>query len=66
MLSISEKHLLFTFLGTTFGGVGTTTFALPNLCDRVPIGTGQGPGLSARSLGEQVGVEEESCTGPRG
>jgi microcystin-dependent protein len=60
ILQISQNTALFSLLGTTYGGNGTTTFALPNLGGQTPVGAGQGPGLSARSLGETGG--EESVT----
>lgn len=57
ILSISQNTALFSLLGTTYGGDGRTTFALPNLSGRTPIGAGQGPGLSPRYQGEQGGQE---------
>lgn len=54
-LAISSNTALFSILGTTYGGNGTTTFQLPDLQDRVPIGAGAGPGLSNISLGEKGG-----------
>src|SRR5215204_812084 len=57
ILSISQNTALFSILGTTFGGNGQTTFALPDFRSRVAVGAGQGPGLSNVSLGEQAGVE---------
>lgn len=57
LLSIAQNQALFALLGTTFGGNGTTTFALPDLRGRVPVGAGSGPGLSARTLGEISGSE---------
>lgn len=57
IISISQNTALFSLLGTTYGGNGQTTFALPNLQSRAPMHFGQGPGLSLRSLGEQGGVE---------
>lgn len=57
LLSIAQNTALFSILGTTYGGNGQTTFALPDLRGRAPIGTGQGPGLSNISLGEQAGTE---------
>ena len=57
ILSISQNTALFSLLGTTYGGNGQTTFALPNLQSRVPIHFGQGPGLSSYSLGQVSGVE---------
>jgi hypothetical protein len=53
---------LYAVLGTTYGGDGITTFALPDLRGRVPIGTDQGPGLSTRILGEQDGSENVTLT----
>src|SRR5687768_13612507 len=55
LLSIAQNTALFSILGTTYGGNGQTTFALPDLRGRVPVGTGQGPGLPNISLGEQAG-----------
>jgi microcystin-dependent protein len=57
LLSISQNTALFSLLGTTYGGNGTTTFALPDLRGRVPMHAGQGPGLTDRILGEQGGEE---------
>lgn len=57
ILSIAQNTALFSLLGTTYGGNGQTTFALPDLRGRAPIGAGQGPGLSNISLGEQAGTE---------
>jgi microcystin-dependent protein len=57
ILSIAQNTALFSLLGTTFGGNGQTTFALPDLRGRVPMGEGQGPGLSQRVLGELSGQE---------
>jgi microcystin-dependent protein len=57
LLSISSNTALFSLLGTTYGGDGRTTFALPDLRGRVPLHQGQGPGLSGYDLGEVLGVE---------
>jgi microcystin-dependent protein len=57
LLSIAQNTALFSILGTTYGGNGTTTFALPDLRGRAPVHPGQGPGLSPYSLGEQIGSE---------
>lgn len=57
ILPISQNTALFSLLGTTYGGDGRSTFALPNLNGRVAMHPGQGPGLSRRDLGEQGGVE---------
>jgi microcystin-dependent protein len=57
VLSIAQNTALFSLLGTTYGGNGQTTFALPDLRGRMPIGAGQGPGLSNYTLGEVGGNE---------
>jgi microcystin-dependent protein len=55
-MSIAQNTALFAILGTTYGGNGQTTFALPDLRGRIPVGTGQGPGLSPIDLGEMSGT----------
>ena len=57
MLSIAENDALFNLIGTTYGGDGATTFALPDLRGRVPIGQGQGRGLPPCQIGETLGAE---------
>lgn len=57
IVSIAQNTALFSLLGTTYGGNGQTTFALPNLASRVPIGAGRGPGLSTYELGQLGGSE---------
>lgn len=57
LLAISSNTALFSILGTTYGGDGRTTFGLPDLRGRVAVGTGRGPGLSERDLGQMGGVE---------
>ncbi|MEJ2595997.1 MAG: tail fiber protein [bacterium] len=57
LLSISQNTALFSILGTTYGGDGRTTFALPDLRGRVSMHPGNGPGLSQRRLGEKGGSE---------
>src|SRR6478672_6336150 len=57
LLAIAQNQALFSILGTTYGGNGQTTFALPDLRGRAPIGQGQGPGLTPITLGEQAGTE---------
>lgn len=57
LLSISQYQALFSILGTTYGGDGRTTFALPPMRGRVPMHAGSGPGLTTRRLGEKSGVE---------
>ena len=56
-LSISGNEVLYSVIGTTYGGNGVTTFALPDLRGRVPIGQGQGLGLTARGIGVASGAE---------
>jgi microcystin-dependent protein len=52
LVPIVQNTALFSILGTSYGGDGETTFALPNLQDSTPLGTGQGPGLSLYNLGD--------------
>ena len=62
LLSIAQNTALFSILGTTYGGNGQTTFALPDLRGRVPVHAGQGPGLSNYDLGQQGGAESVTLT----
>lgn len=57
VLPIDQNEVLFALIGTTYGGDGVTTFALPNLQSRVPNSRGQGPGLSPYVVGESGGQE---------
>lgn len=57
ILSIAQNTALFSLLGTTYGGNGQTTFALPDFRGRIPVGAGTGPGLSNYSLGQMGGSE---------
>ena len=57
ILPISQNTALFSLLGTTYGGDGRSNFALPNLQGAIPMGQGQGPGLSQQYLGEQSGED---------
>lgn len=57
IMPIQRNTALFSILGTTYGGNGTSTFALPDLQGRAVIGAGQGPGLSSYALGEDGGSE---------
>jgi microcystin-dependent protein len=57
ILPIAQNTALFSLLGTTYGGNGQTTFALPDLRGRVAVSSGQGPGLSQYTLGEVTGTE---------
>jgi microcystin-dependent protein len=65
LLAISQNTALFSLLGTTYGGNGQTTFALPDLRSRVPMHKGQGPGLSSYLLGQNGGVEAVTLTVPQ-
>jgi microcystin-dependent protein len=57
ILPISQNTALFSLLGTTYGGDGKATFALPNLQGSAPLQAGQGPGLSLRDLGQTGGAQ---------
>ncbi len=57
LLPLSQNTALFSLLGTTFGGNGSSTFALPDLRAMAPMQHGQGPGLTLRDLGESGGSE---------
>jgi len=57
LLPISQNTALFSLLGTTYGGDGKSTFALPDMQGNAPMQPGQGQGLSLRDLGEMSGVE---------
>jgi microcystin-dependent protein len=61
-IAISQNTALFSLIGTTYGGNGTTTFCLPDLQGRVAVGQGQGPGLSNYVLGEATGSEQVTLT----
>lgn len=62
LLSVSQNSALFSLLGTTYGGDGRTTFALPELRGRIPIHAGSGPGLSNRAWGDKGGAETAGIT----
>jgi microcystin-dependent protein len=62
VISIAQNTALFSLLGTTYGGNGQTTFALPDLRGRVPVGTGQGPGLPVYQLGQLGGTPTATLT----
>jgi len=62
LLAISSNTALFSLLGTTYGGDGRTTFGLPDLRGRVPLGLGQGPGLGNYDLGQAGGTEAVTLT----
>ena len=56
LMPIAQNNALFSLLGTTYGGNGVQTFALPNLASRVAVGTGQGNGLPNVQLGQMAGT----------
>ncbi len=62
LLQIQQYQALFTLLGTTYGGNGTTDFALPDLRGRVPVGMGQGPSLTNRVIGQKSGTSTVTVT----
>lgn len=62
LMPISQNTALFSLLGTTYGGDGVTTFGLPDLRGRSPVGMGNGPGLSGIIQGEKSGVESTTLT----
>lgn len=62
LIPISENETLFNIIGTTYGGDGQSTFALPDLRGRLPVHQGSGPGLSTRVIGETGGTEEVTLT----
>lgn len=62
LMPISENDALFNLIGTTYGGDGQTTFALPDLQSRLPMHMGTGAGLSPRTIGEKSGVETVTLT----
>jgi microcystin-dependent protein len=57
LMPISQNTALFSLLGTTYGGDGKSTFALPDLQGNVPMHPGQGPGLQLHDLGEMSGSQ---------
>lgn len=61
-MAIASNTALFSILGTTYGGNGTTTFGIPDLRGRVAIGAGNGPGLTPRALGELGGTVTTTLT----
>src|SRR5580658_3434032 len=62
ILAISQNAALFSLLGTNFGGNGTSNFGLPNLQASVPMGAGNGPGLTPRVVGETGGAASVTLT----
>lgn len=63
LLAIAQNQALFSLLGTTYGGDGRTSFALPDLRGRVPMHLGTGPGLSPRPIGARFGAETVTLSG---
>ncbi|EFQ66069.1 phage tail collar [Pseudomonas fluorescens WH6] len=61
-LSVSQYQTLFALIGITYGGTGSTTFMLPNLQGRLPVGQGNGLGLTPRVIGEVAGTESVTAT----
>lgn len=57
-IAIRQQTSLYALIGTQFGGDGVSTFQLPNLASRVIVGSGQGPGLSGRTVGSAFGTSE--------
>lgn len=62
LLNIASYQALFAIIGTTYGGNGQTTFALPDLRGRVPVGPGAGPGLAPIQQGQMAGTETHTLT----
>lgn len=62
LLAISEYDVLFTLLGTTYGGDGISSFGVPDLSGRLPVHQGQGPGLSNYIIGDRAGVATVDLT----
>ncbi|CEO97089.1 Phage tail collar domain-containing protein [Plasmodiophora brassicae] len=62
LLPIGDNEALFNLIGTTYGGDGQDTFALPDLRGRIALHQGQGPGLSSRTIGQSGGVETVTLT----
>ncbi|HET6309267.1 MAG TPA: tail fiber protein [Rhodopila sp.] len=62
LVQISEYEALYNLIGTTYGGNGQTTFGVPDLCGRSPLGQGTGPGLPTYVLGQMGGTESVSLT----
>lgn len=62
LLPISQNTALFSLIGTTYGGDGRSTTALPNLKGRAPMHPGRGPGLTSRRLGQKGGTESITLT----
>ncbi len=62
LMSIAEYSTLYALIGTTYGGDGVSTFALPNLQGRVPLSMGQAPGMPNYAIGQMAGSETVTLT----
>lgn len=62
LMSISENQVLYTLLGTTYGGDGVSTFGIPDLRGRAPVHAGTGAGLPTAVLGQKAGTENSTLT----
>lgn len=62
LMAVAQNQVLFSLLGTTYGGDGMSTFGLPDLRGRSPVGIGQGPGLTPIALGQVAGTESTTLT----
>ena len=62
LMAVSANDTLFSLIGTTYGGDGSTTFALPDMRGRFPVHQGTGPGLSTRVMGQRGGQERVTLT----
>lgn len=62
LLTIADNNALYSLIGTAYGGDGITNFGLPDLRGRIALGTGTGPGLTPRPLGQRGGTESVQLT----
>lgn len=62
VLAISGNEALYSLIGTTYGGDGRSTFALPDYRGRIAVGQGSGPGVRPRTLGQQFGTQKVTLT----
>lgn len=62
LIAISSNNALFSLIGTQYGGDGRTTFGLPDLRSRAPVGYGQSPGTSFKPIGSKLGSEDQTLT----
>lgn len=62
LLNVNGNEALFALIGTTYGGNGTTNFGLPDMRGRLPVGQGQGPGLSSRVIAQKGGASTVTLT----